>query len=633
MFFKKIKISNYGSIADFDYNFSKTEQGFPKPLVIIGKNGSGKSLILANLVDSIIELKRELYPGGIQEVNSTNYFKVGKKTYIKNGHNESFVGIDYSVSGKDGSYVDVASYNPKLSLESETFRNLGNKIDNSKFLESGFCKSINGKPNLKDFESLLITYFPVDRYSVPNWFNDNNYTKVEYDSEKFVGKSSQNILKMDVCANVYEWIYRVYSHKTLLLTNNQQLLVNDAIQSALNKILTIITGVNSAICFTNRKSNDIPILMENNRIPDIRNLSSGEVMIFSIFASLIKEYDEKHDNVILDNICGVCLIDEIDLNLHINQQMNVLPKLIKMFPKVQFIITTHSPFFVKGMFDEFNDSVDFVEMPSGKKINYLADFSEIKEAIKVFENSKEIIDKLESIENEYENLLKEANDVLVITEGKTDCKYIQKAFSVLGKDSSEYRFLGIGDECVGVSGDKDLDKILESQKSLGSCCKKIIAIFDNDEDNIMRKYPSGKLTEVVKGRVYAFCLPVPTKRKNENKISIEHFFTNDELRTIDINGRRLYQVEEFYDTGVFIEDNSKICKYLSLNYRKHNGNYVLSGSDQKKVLSLDGKTNYSLSKNDFCDNVINDVPGYDKFDFNDFNLIIDLIESAKSNII
>ena len=149
----------------------------------------------------------------------------------------------------------------------------------------------------------------------------------------------------------------------------------------------------------------------------------------------------------------------------------------------------------------------------------------------------------------------------------------------------------------------------------------------------MRKYPSGSLTEVVNGRVYAFCLPIPIKRKDESKISIEHFFTNEELRTLDADGRRLYQVEEFYDTGIFIKDNSKICKYLALNYRKHNGNYILSGSDTKKVLSIDGKNNYSLSKNDFCDNVINDVQGFDKFDFSDFNLIIDLIELAKSKIV
>ncbi len=633
MFFKKIKINNYGCIDAFDYSFSESEQGVQKPLIIIGKNGSGKSLILANLVDSIIEIKRELYPGGIQEVNSTNYYKVGKKTYVKNGSNESLVEVEYSISGKDGLYVDIASYNPEITMESELFMHIKNNIDNSKFVESGYSKLISGKMSFKDYEELLVAYFPVDRYSVPNWLNDDNYSKIDYNSEKFVGKSSQNIIKMDVCYNVYEWIYKVYLHQKIILINNQQVIMYDKTQAILNKLLTIITGVNSYICFTNRKNNSIPIQIGNNRIPDIRNLSSGEIMIFSIFASLIKEYDEKHNSIILDDICGVCLIDEIDLNLHIIQQIKVLPKLIKMFPKVQFIITTHSPFFVKGMYDEYNEFVDFIEMPSGKKINSLIDFSEIKETIKFFENSKEIVDKLEKIEKDYEELLKDSNDILIITEGKTDCKYIQKAFSVLGKNLTGYSFLGIGDECASVSGDKDLDKILETQKSLGNCCKKIIAIFDNDEDAIMRKYASGSLTEVVSERVYAFCLPIPSKRNNENKISIEHFFTNEELRTLDADGRRLYQVEEFYDTGIYIKDNSRICKYLALNYRKHNGNYVLSGSDLKKVLSIDGKKNYSLSKNEFCDNVVNDVNGFDNFDFNDFNLIIDLIELAKSKIV
>lgn len=40
---------------------------------------------------------------------------------------------------------------------------------------------------------------------------------------------------------------------------------------------------------------------------------------------------------------GVILIDEIDLHLHPSWQRNVLPDLRRVFPKIQFIATTHSP--------------------------------------------------------------------------------------------------------------------------------------------------------------------------------------------------------------------------------------------------------------------------------------------------
>lgn len=40
---------------------------------------------------------------------------------------------------------------------------------------------------------------------------------------------------------------------------------------------------------------------------------------------------------------GIILIDEVDLHLHPSWQRLMIPKLMKLFPKCQFIISTHSP--------------------------------------------------------------------------------------------------------------------------------------------------------------------------------------------------------------------------------------------------------------------------------------------------
>jgi predicted ATP-binding protein involved in virulence len=40
---------------------------------------------------------------------------------------------------------------------------------------------------------------------------------------------------------------------------------------------------------------------------------------------------------------GVVMIDEIDLHLHPKWQREIIPKLIAVFPNIQFIVTTHSP--------------------------------------------------------------------------------------------------------------------------------------------------------------------------------------------------------------------------------------------------------------------------------------------------
>lgn len=46
---------------------------------------------------------------------------------------------------------------------------------------------------------------------------------------------------------------------------------------------------------------------------------------------------------------GVVLIDEIDLHLHPEWQRKIVGDLKRVFPKVQFIVTTHSPFIIQSL--------------------------------------------------------------------------------------------------------------------------------------------------------------------------------------------------------------------------------------------------------------------------------------------
>ncbi len=52
---------------------------------------------------------------------------------------------------------------------------------------------------------------------------------------------------------------------------------------------------------------------------------------------------EKYKSKIYD-LQGIVLIDEIETHLHINLQKKIMPFLTKIFPNIQFIVTTHSPF-------------------------------------------------------------------------------------------------------------------------------------------------------------------------------------------------------------------------------------------------------------------------------------------------
>ena len=47
--------------------------------------------------------------------------------------------------------------------------------------------------------------------------------------------------------------------------------------------------------------------------------------------------------------CGIVMIDEVDLHLHPEWQMHVVPTLANALPKIQFIVTSHSPLIVGSL--------------------------------------------------------------------------------------------------------------------------------------------------------------------------------------------------------------------------------------------------------------------------------------------
>lgn len=73
-------------------------------------------------------------------------------------------------------------------------------------------------------------------------------------------------------------------------------------------------------------------------------LSSGTksliAMIGDMMIRLFKQQSETYD---IGELKGIVLIDEIDLHFHPKQQQNLIKALTDSFPKIQFIVTTHSP--------------------------------------------------------------------------------------------------------------------------------------------------------------------------------------------------------------------------------------------------------------------------------------------------
>jgi predicted ATP-binding protein involved in virulence len=81
----------------------------------------------------------------------------------------------------------------------------------------------------------------------------------------------------------------------------------------------------------------------------IEQLSEGYKIVIAMVADLAARMAEA--NPWMENPLGsdgIVLIDEVDLHLHPKWQRSILQDLHRVFPNVQFLVTTHSPIIVIG---------------------------------------------------------------------------------------------------------------------------------------------------------------------------------------------------------------------------------------------------------------------------------------------
>ena len=76
---------------------------------------------------------------------------------------------------------------------------------------------------------------------------------------------------------------------------------------------------------------------------DFSQLSAGFSAVLDMIGELIMRINVVGTDRDAMNVTGITLIDEIDAHLHPRIQEKILPFLTHMFPRIQFVVATHSP--------------------------------------------------------------------------------------------------------------------------------------------------------------------------------------------------------------------------------------------------------------------------------------------------
>lgn len=519
MYVERVHIADYGPIEKLDIK-PLVKAMLPKPVVLVGENGSGKSIVLSHIVNGLVAAKGVAYPL-TPEVEAERVYKLRSSSYIRTGGEFSYSRIEF----QDGFFVEEIrlmwtkqeSMNESLQAASQEIQGAWRKIQSNGIdnFESNFHSSEN---RIRDvFRANCILYFPHNRFEEPAWLNkDNLNNRARYtELSRIEGETTRKVINYSPLRDNQNWLFDVIYDsnalevQTLALTGTPfnvsggyQGSASQFYQFVLN-LVRLITGNRADQLRIGRRHNRTVSLHQEERlvIPNIFQMSSGELALLNLVLSILRDYDLSGASASsLEEIRGVVVVDEVDLHLHSIHQSAILPQLIRLFPKIQFIITTHSPLFVLGMSQTFGDGgFGLYRMPTGEQIGP-EEFSEFHGAYRALSNTLKFkMDMQEAIER--------SQKPIVFVEGITDMRYLQRAGELLGRqtllDSVE---LKDGD------GAGNLVSIWKATKMLSDSImhRKIVLVFDPDTN----EEPSER------GTIFKRIIPVfdgnPVKKGIEN---------------------------------------------------------------------------------------------------------------------
>lgn len=650
MYLKRIISENVGPIEKVDIKPSFNDDSSPKPLILVGENGSGKSTLLSNIVDSFYEIASKAFSNVVKPDRLGHVlYKTINPSEIKIGKRFLLSFLEYDIPNTQ--YVFKAG---KLSMEE-----LKEKIDVNSSIswnDSDGIKDVNTSE--KDAENAfnrdIVCYFGPDRYEKPAWmgksyFNNEDGCHLAL-KENWSGILKNPITIKNVTGDSLQWLLDIIADSRADIEFVDDTNINFIHQNVPELKLLLQSRKNVETILSKILGKDVFFLLNrrdqwNSRFrisskngvvsPTLDALSTGQLALFNMFSTIARYGDVGNINnsIHLENIKGIVVIDEVELHLHSNLQKEILPTLIKLFPKVQFIMTTHSPLFLLGMRDTFGeDGFDIFEMPSGNKID-VERFSEFQKAYDYYQHTQKHQEEIDGLVNQIKQ--DNSDKPLIITEGHTDWKHMKAAYENL-KDREEckeifenldFEFLeyeaGNSHGNAGLKlemGNKTLTNMCETMAKLKQP-RKMIFVADCDDDNTNKKMSSKDcLYKNWGNNVYSFILPVPNNRKNNPAICIEHLYSDDEIKTeCEVNGvkRRLFIGNEFDELGL-ANDLGYIC--LNKNFCGPQKNNIIEGRTDERVVLIKGdrSVNYALTKTEFANNVLKKVPPFDRFDFSNF---------------
>lgn len=204
MYVKRVRITNYGPIEALDIELPFDDDK-PKPVVLVGPNGSGESVLLSNIVNGLLSAQATAYPES-PEVELGKVYKLRSPQYVTSGKEYSFIQVDFVdlppvqeliLSRQKRDFDQMPA-----EIEGTDAQNIYEELSPEEFsvLETDFDQ----QAALRLLGEGCALYFPPNRFEDPAWLNRDNLTATAkyIDLKRFEGHSNRQIVNhSSLCRN------------------------------------------------------------------------------------------------------------------------------------------------------------------------------------------------------------------------------------------------------------------------------------------------------------------------------------------------------------------------------------------------------------------------------------------------
>ena len=365
MYVKRIQLINYGPIDRLDISFP-FDGDSPKPVVLVGENGSGKSILLSHIVNGLLLAKDNAFPHA-REVREGQVYKLRSNSYIRVNREHYLARVDF----ENNIFVEeIRLVGPKRTVQSRIesqmgsdFKKLWGKLDPEENEKFNTNLRQNQEILEKTFSNRCVLYFPPNRFEEPAWLNESNLTaRARFmESKTLQGDTNRKVINYSPLLDNQNWLFeaifdsrafeRQESYETLQLEGEPRPTrfpvfsghhgeATRSVEMALSLMARVLKMNRNLRLTIGRRGNRVVGISEHDDltfgenliVPNIFQLSTGETSLLNLFISILRDYDlSGAEFSIMRDIRGVVIVDEIDLHLHAVHQYEILPELMRMF--------------------------------------------------------------------------------------------------------------------------------------------------------------------------------------------------------------------------------------------------------------------------------------------------------------